>query len=480
VSPAKSTSDLWWKNAVIYCLDVQTFFDADGDGCGDLAGLTSRLDYLAGLGVTCVWLMPFYPSPERDDGYDIVDFFAIDDKLGTLGDFVEFVRTARDRGMRVIVDLVVNHTSVRHRWFEQAREGRENPYHDFYVWRDERPEDPGEVIFPGEESSIWSYDRKARRWYMHRFYTEQPDLAVDNADVRDEIAQIAGFWLQQGLSGFRIDAVPFLIESGAPDPHELLRDLRAFLGRRNGEVMLLGEVNLPPQESRKFFGDDGDELQMLFNFPVNQALFLSLAREDATPLRSALEALPDIPPECQWANFVRNHDELSLDKLTDSERAEVFAAFGPKPSQQLYGRGLRLRAPSMIDDEQRLRMAYSLMFSLPGTPTLFYGEEIAMRDNPQIEGRLAVRAPMRWSGERNAGFSAVQQLPPRKARIERGGSVIFLGRPEPVQEHHRNPRSGPVHHVEVQTHAAHLERHPLTLPAHRHRHLSGFAAARRR
>jgi len=416
VTARKATSDVWWKNAVFYCLDVQTFYDSDGDGHGDFAGLTERIDYLAGLGVTCLWLMPFFPSPERDDGYDIVDFFAIDPRLGTFGDFVEFLRTARDRGIRVIADLVVNHTSHRHPWFQAARRDRASPYRGFYVWREEKPDEkPGDVVFPDQENSNWTFDERAGEWYMHRFYKEQPDLNVANAEVRDELAQVAGFWLQQGLSGFRVDAVPFLIEpTGLPDgaiadPHELLRDLRSFLTRRAGDAVLLGEVNLPPDDQRSFFGD-GDELDMVFNFTVNQAMYLALARGEAAPLEGALRRLPAIPEDCQWGNFVRNHDELSLDKLTEAERDEVFAAFGPDPGMQLYGRGIRRRLPSMLaGDQRRIRMVYSLMFSLPGTPVLFYGEEIGMAENLDIEGRLAVRSPMRWSAERHAGFTTADR-----------------------------------------------------------------------
>jgi trehalose synthase len=414
MSSRKATSDLWWKNAVVYCLDVESFLDDDGDGCGDLTGLCERTDYLAGLGVSCLWLMPFYPSAQRDDGYDITDYFGVDPRLGTHGDLVELVRTARDRGLRVIADLVPNHTSVEHPWFQAAREGRENPYHEFYVWVDEKPEEkPGDVVFPDQESSNWAYDRKARRWYLHRFYSHQPDLNVANPEVRDEIAQVAGFWLEQGLSGFRLDAVPFLVEpmgmpEGAiPEPHDLLRDVRAFMARRQGESILLGEVNLPPRDAAAFFGArGGEELDLQFAFPVNQALYLALARESAAPLAAALRALPPIPDGCQWAHFVRNHDELTLDKLSDAEREEVFAAFGPEPEQQMYGRGLRRRLPSMLGgDQERMRMVYSLMFSLPGTPVLFYGEEIGMAENPAIEGRYAVRAPMQWSSEEHGGFT---------------------------------------------------------------------------
>ena len=411
----KATSDLWWKHAVVYCLDVETFLDSDGDGCGDIAGLTERLDYLAGLGVTCLWLMPFYPSRQRDDGYDITDFYGIDGRLGTPGDFAEMIRTAADRGIRVIADLVVNHTSDHHPWFQSGRD-RESPYHEFYVWADEKPaEKPGDVVFPDRERSNWAYDRKSRQWYLHRFYSHQPDLNIANRAVRDEIAQVVGYWLIQGLAGFRVDAVPFLIEplglpQGAlPDPHEFLRDLRRFMGRRRGDAILMGEVNLPPDQQRAFFGDeDGDELHMVLSFVVNQAMYLALARGDATPVREALASLPEIPRDCQWANFVRNHDELTLDKLSSEERAEVFAAFGPEPDLQLYGRGLRRRLPTMVGgDERRMRMLYSLAFSLPGTPVLFYGEEIGMAENLEIPGRYSVRAPMQWSSERHGGFSVV-------------------------------------------------------------------------
>jgi maltose alpha-D-glucosyltransferase/alpha-amylase len=413
----KATSDLWWKNAVVYCLDIETFLDSDGDGCGDLRGLTERLDYLAGLGVTCLWLMPFYPSRQRDDGYDITDFFGIDGRLGTPGDFAEMIRTAGDRGIRVIADLVVNHTSDQHQWFRAGR-APGSPYHDFYVWADEKPaEKPGDVVFPDREDSNWAYDPKARQWYLHRFYSHQPDLNVGNPAVRDEIAQVVGYWLLQGLAGFRVDAVPFLLDpAGMPegalvDPHELMRDLRRFIGRRRGDAILMGEVNLPPGEQRAFFGDeDGDELHMVLSFTVNQAMYLALARGDATPVREALASLPEIPEDCQWANFVRNHDELTLDKLAGEEREEVFAAFGPDPELQLYGRGLRRRLPTMVGgDERRMRMLYSLAFSLPGTPVLFYGEEIGMAENLAIPGRYSVRAPMQWSSERHGGFSTAEE-----------------------------------------------------------------------
>jgi len=408
------TSDLWWKNAVIYCLDVETYLDSDGDGCGDFAGLIDRIDYLAGIGVTCLWLMPFYPTPSRDDGYDIVDFYSVDPRLGTSGEFAVFIRTARDRGLRVIADLVVNHTSDQHPWFKAARADRRSPFRDWYVWRDKPPEEGAKgVVFPDKETSNWEYDEESGQYFLHRFYKHQPDLNVANPAVRDEIAKIIGYWLQQGLSGFRVDAVPFLLETEGIggevdlDPHDYLKDLRSFLNRRDGRAILLGEVNLPPEDQRTFFGDeDGDEMHMLFNFVLNQGLYLSLARGEAAPLENALRALPPLPPDNQWGNFVRNHDELTLDKLTDEERQECFAAFGPDEELQLFGRGLRRRLPTMLGgDGRRIRLVYSLLFSLPGTPVLFYGEEIGMAENLAIEGRMSVRAPMQWTDEANGGFS---------------------------------------------------------------------------
>ncbi|MEK0153974.1 alpha-amylase family protein [Arthrobacter oryzae] len=410
------TSDLWWKNAVVYCLDPETFFDNDGDGTGDFGGLTQRVDYLAALGVTCIWLMPFYPSPDRDDGYDITDMYGVDPRLGTMGDVVEFIRTAKDRGMRVIADFVINHTSDKHPWFKESRKSIDNPYRDYYVWRKDTPPDTSEqVVFPGEETSIWTQDKATGEWYLHMFAKHQPDLNVANPKVRDEIAKSMGFWLQMGLDGFRLDAVPFFLElqgvskedAAKIDPHDYLAALRSFLNRRNGSAVLLGEVNLPYKEQVKYFGGpEGNELNMQFDFLSMQNLYLSLAREDARPLAKTLAGRPAIHPDNQWAMFVRNHDELTLDKLSDEERAEVFAAFGADPDMQMYGRGLRRRLPPMLDgDPARIRMVYSLMFSLPGTPVLFYGEEIGMGEDLRAEGRSAVRSPMQWNDTDNGGFS---------------------------------------------------------------------------
>ncbi|MBD1538129.1 trehalose synthase [Arthrobacter sp. S13_S34] len=413
------TSDLWWKNAVIYCLDVETFFDDDGDGTGDFAGLTQRVDYLAALGVTCIWLMPFYPSPDRDDGYDVTDFFTVDPRLGTMGDLVEFMRAARDRGMRVIADFVVNHTSDQHPWFVEARKSTDNKYRDYYVWRSDTPPDTSsEVVFPGEEDSLWEKDDATGEWYLHMFAKHQPDLNVTNPDVRNEIAKAMGLWLELGLDGFRLDAVPFFLETrGQPrdeaanlDPHGFLAALRSFVSRRNGSAVLLGEVNLPYKEQVEFFGGpDGNELNMQFDFMSMQYIYLSLARGDARPLAETLKSRPPLHPDNQWAMFVRNHDELTLDKLSDGEREVVFAAFGPQKNMQIYGRGLRRRLPPMLGgDPERLRMVYSLMFALPGTPVLFYGEEIGMGEDLRQKSRAAVRTPMQWTDDKNGGFSTAK------------------------------------------------------------------------
>jgi trehalose synthase len=409
------TSDQWWKTAVIYCLDVETFMDWNDDGTGDFEGLSHRIDYLAELGVTCLWLMPFYPTPDRDDGYDISDFYGVDPRLGHLGDVVEVVRTARDRGIRVIVDLVVNHTSDQHPWFTASRSSVDSPYRDWYVWRDEPPAHPEATSFPGEETGTWQLDEKTNQYYLHNFYHFQPDLNVTNPLVRDEIAKVMGFWLQLGVTGFRVDAVPFFLDTEGvepghgrlADPLDYLKSLRAFLERRSGEAVLLGEVNLSREKQVAYFGGDiSDGLTMQFDFIGMQNLYLSLAREDARPLAAALAARPVLPGVAQWANFVRNHDELTLDKLTEKERQEVFAAFGPEPGMQVYGRGIIRRLPPMLHgDPRRIRMVYSLLFSLPGTPVLFYGEEIGMGEYLAAGDRQAVRTPMQWNAHKNAGFS---------------------------------------------------------------------------
>jgi maltose alpha-D-glucosyltransferase/alpha-amylase len=417
----KAAYDLWWKNAVVYCVDVELFADSDGDGIGDFPGLLGKIDYLAGLGVTCIWLMPFYPSPNKDNGYDISDFYGVDPRLGTLGDLVDFLRAARERGIRVIADLVVNHTSDQHPWFQSARADPESPWRDFYVWADEQPEGPPGVVFPDAEDSNWDFDEVAGKWFLHRFYSHMPDLNIANPRVRDEISKVVGYWLELGLSGFRVDAAPFVIEQagtearpGEEDPHDFLRDLRAFLNRRRGDAILLAEANLPPAEQRRFFGDEGgDEMHMLFNFVLNQHLFLALVRQDPAPIVAALEELPPVPRTNQWANFVKNHDELTLDKLTEAEREEVFAALAPDPDMRSFGRGIRRRVPPMLDgDRARTELLYSLLLTLPGSPVLLYGEEIGLGDNQRVEGRAAVRVAMQWSAGRGGGFTTGEPAVP--------------------------------------------------------------------
>ena len=405
--------NLWYKNAIIYCLDVETFIDSNGDGVGDFRGLADRLDHIEALGATCVWLLPFYPTPNRDNGYDVTDYYSVDPRLGTLGDVVEFMQAAQDHGLRVIIDLVVNHTSIDHPWFQEARRDRNSPRRNWYVWSDTKPEDADEgMVFPGVQESTWTYDEVAGAWYMHRFFKHQPDLNITNPEVREEIQRIMGFWLQMGASGFRIDAVPFLIEyrgEQAPpdrqDPHRYLNEMREFLSWRQAEAILLAEANIPDEEVDEYFGDN-DRLHMIFDFQLNQRSFLALARQSAAPVAERLKAPPRIPPSAQWATFLRNHDEVDLGRLSEAERQEVFAAFGPDPGMQLYNRGIRRRlAPMLGGDPRRLAMAYSLMFSLPGTPVIWHGDEIGMGEDLSLPERQSVRTPLQWSDERNAGFS---------------------------------------------------------------------------
>jgi maltose alpha-D-glucosyltransferase/alpha-amylase len=409
--------DLWYKNAVIYCLDVEKYQDANGDGIGDFEGLMRRLDYLQGLGVTCVWLQPFYPSPNRDNGYDVTDFYGVHEKHGSLGDYVEFMNRAEALGIRVIVDLVVNHTSVDCPWFQAARADRRGHFRDWYVWADERPKNHKEgIVFPGQQDSTWAYDRRAGQWYFHRFYKHQPDLNTWNPYVRQEIQKIMGFWLQLGVSGFRMDAVPFLLQKkGAGVEWEqdfsLLKEMRDFLQWRSGNAILLAEANVPPGESMNYFGDEGDRLQMMLNFPVNQRLFYALATGDLDPLVWALEQTYKRPRNAQWVNFLRSHDELDLGRLTDDERSKVFAAFAPKKQMQLYDRGIRRRlAPMLGGDRRRLELAFSLLFSLPGTPMMQYGDEIGMGDDLRLPERECARTPMQWSGDPQAGFSRASKV----------------------------------------------------------------------
>ena len=415
-------NDLWYKNAIIYNLSVDTFMDADGDGVGDFKGLVRRLDYLQGLGVTAIWLMPFQPSPRRDDGYDVADYYGVDPRYGTLGDFVEFTHGCEQRGIRVLIDLVVNHTSDQHPWFQEARRDPKSRYRDWYVWADKEPANSAEgIVFPGVQTSTWTRDPVARAWYFHRFYDFQPDLDTANPEVLAEILRIMGFWLQLGVSGFRMDAVPFVISRKGADVHgqheqyEILRSLREFLQWRRGDAVILGEANVLPDTDMSYFGKTGERMQMMFNFQVNQHLFYALATSDTRPLAKSLKATEARPATAQWGQFLRNNDELDLGRLTDAQRDAVFAAFGPDKSMQLYGRGIRRRlAPMLQGDRRRLELAYSLMVTLPGTPVIRYGDEIGMGDDLSLPERNCARTPMQWSAERQGGFtlSDTPVLPP--------------------------------------------------------------------
>jgi len=406
-------NDLWYKNAIIYCLSVGTYMDANGDGIGDFQGLLRRLDYLQGLGITAIWLMPFQPSPGRDDGYDVADYYGVDPRYGTLGDFVEFTQGCRQRGLRVLIDLVVNHTSNQHQWFQEARHDPQSKYRDWYVWSKKKPKDSSKgVVFPGIQKSTWDYDDVAKAWYFHRFYDFQPDLNTSNPNVQSEILKIMGFWLQLGVSGFRMDAVPFVISKKgakaqrAAQQYDMLRVFREFLTWREGDAIILAEANVLPHVDMDYFGSSGERVQMMFNFEVNQSLFYALATGDCGPLVQALKQTKPRPSTAQWGQFLRNHDELDLGRLTKTQRQAVFAAFGPEPNMQLYKRGIRRRlAPMMQGDRRRLELAYSLMMSLPGTPVVRYGDEIGMGDDLDLPERNCARTPMQWSTEPNGGFT---------------------------------------------------------------------------
>jgi maltose alpha-D-glucosyltransferase/alpha-amylase len=404
--------DLWYKNAIFYCLNVETFLDSDGDGIGDFVGLTDRLAYLAGLGVTCIWLLPFYPSPNKDDGYDVADYYGIHKRTGTFGDFVEFMNQARQLGLRVIVDLVANHTSVTHPWFQAARKDPDSPYRQYYLWSRTRPPDWNKgMVFPGVQRATWTRDPVAKEYYFHRFYDFQADLNTHNPAVKEELMRIMGFWLQLGVSGFRMDAVPFLIErKGAgvrpTRDYELLHEMRDFLQWRRRDAILLAEANVPPDQSLQYFGERGDRLQMMLNFWVNQRMFLALATGDTAGLKDALQATSERPSGAQWGMFLRTHDELDLGRLAPGQRAAVFDALAPQKHMQLYNRGIRRRlAPMLNNDRRRIELANSLMFTLPGTPVLRYGDEIGMGDDLDLPERYAARTPMQWSPHRQGGFT---------------------------------------------------------------------------
>jgi maltose alpha-D-glucosyltransferase/alpha-amylase len=418
---------MWFKDAIIYNIDVETFMDSNGDGIGDFNGLIDRIDHLGNLGVTCVWLQPFFPTPNLDDGYDITDYYNVDPRLGTLGDFAAFAHALRERGIRLILDLVVNHTSDQHPWFKAACADPASPWRHFYIWAEDKPAgaDKG-MVFPGVQKTTWTWNKQAKAHYFHRFYAHEPDLNIANPAVRHEILRIVGFWTALGVSGFRVDAAPFLIEltgrGGTEDAamYTFLEEMHAFLSWRCGDAILLAEANVAPDRVGDYFGD-GDRMHMLFNFLINQPLFLALARQEAEPLAWAMRSLPTIPAHGQWAQFLRGHDELDLGRLSDSEREEVFRAFAPDPDMQLYGRGIRRRlAPMLGNDRRRIEMAHSLICSLPGTQVIRYGDEIGMGDDLSLKERLAVRTPMQWSDAENAGFSTAPKKRLIRPVIDKG------------------------------------------------------------
>jgi maltose alpha-D-glucosyltransferase / alpha-amylase len=426
-SPEERVSDPWWKDVIIYAVDVERFYDSDGDGQGDFKGLTSKLPYLADLGVTCLWILPFYPSSDRDNGYDITDYLRVDTRYGVFADFLDCLHKAGEFGMRVIIDLVAAHTSDQHPWFEAARYNAKSRYRSYYIWSEHPPPiEPGKgTIFPGEEKSVWTYDEHARAFFHHRFYHFQPSLNFADPDVRDEIERVLDYWLSFGISGFRIDAASHikddpLAEAGlAPQPPDVLRDLYQRATHLKPDVLLLGEVDENPDQLAHFF--DGTRLNMMFNFFLNNYLILALADQRSEPIHRALSLLPMAPANGQWANFLRNMDEADLERLDEDELQRVFRTFAPEERMRIYGRGLRRRlAPMLGDDLRRLKMAFSLLFSMPGAPVVVYGDEIGMGEDLDQQGRNAVRSPMQWSAETNGGFSEAPKKRLAQPMVEDG------------------------------------------------------------
>lgn len=403
---------LWYRNAIIYEVHVRSFFDSDADGIGDLRGLTQRLDYIEGLGVTALWLLPFYPSPLKDDGYDIAGYTEIHPDYGTLEDFRRFLRQAHRRGLKVITELVLNHTSDQHPWFQRARQApRGSPERDFYVWSDttERYKE-ARIIFPEVKNSNWTFDPVAGQYYWHRFYAHQPDLNFDNPLVRKAVFEVVDFWMNMGIDGLRLDAISYLYErdgtscESLPETHAFLRDLRAHIDENFSNKMLLAEANQWPEDAVDFFGE-GDECHMAFHFPLMPRLFMALEMEDRHPIIDILEQTPDLPEGCRWALFLRNHDELTLEMVTDEERDFMYRAFAPELRMRV-NLGIRRRLASMLrGDLRKIKLMNAMLLSLPGTPIIYYGDEIGMGDNYHLGDRDGVRTPMQWSADRNAGFS---------------------------------------------------------------------------
>ncbi|MBI3769970.1 MAG: maltose alpha-D-glucosyltransferase [Deltaproteobacteria bacterium] len=405
-----STED-WYKDAIFYELHVRAFMDSNGDGIGDFPGLTERLDYVRDLGVSCIWLLPMYPSPLRDDGYDIADYRGIHPDYGTLDDFQRFLEAAHARDLRVIADLVVNHTSDQHAWFQEARRSPESPYRDYYVWSDtDQRYRQARVIFVDSEVSNWTWDPVARQYYWHRFYHHQPDLNFDNPAVRVAMLDVMRYWLDRGLDGFRIDAVPYLFEregttcENLPETHAYLKELRREIDAHYRGRILFAEANQWPIDVRPYFGD-GDECHMAFNFPLMPRIFMALRREERRPIIDIVRQMPELPASCQWGNFLRNHDELTLEMVSDEDRDYMYLEYA-KDARMRLNVGIRRRlAPLMENGRRQVELLHSLLLSLPGSPVLYYGDEIGMGDNIYLGDRNGVRTPMQWTGDRNAGFS---------------------------------------------------------------------------
>jgi len=413
---------LWFKHAVFYEIHVRGFFDGNADGMGDLRGVTDKLDYLEWLGIDCIWLLPMYPSPLRDGGYDIADFYDIHPDYGTVDDFRAFVDAAHQRQIRVIADLVMNHTSSDHPWFQEARSSPDSPKRDWYVWSDSDDGYPdARVIFVDTEPSNWTWDPLAGQYYWHRFFSHQPDLNYENPEVQDEMLRVLRFWLDLGIDGFRLDAVPYLYEDegtnceNLPRTHEYLKRVREEVDASYPDRVLLAEANQWPEDVVEYFGE-GDECHMAFQFPIMPRMFMSLRREDATPMYEILERTPSLPDNCQWGLFLRNHDELTLEMVTDDERDYMYAEYAKDPRMKL-NLGIRRRLAPLLDNgRDEIELMHAVLFSLPGSPVLYYGDEIGMGDNVFLGDRDGVRTPMHWTGDRNGGFSTADfaqlYLPP--------------------------------------------------------------------
>jgi maltose alpha-D-glucosyltransferase/alpha-amylase len=408
-----SKDNLWYKDAIIYELHVKTFFDSNENGYGDFHGLTQKLDYLQDLGINCIWLLPFYRSPMKDDGYDIAYYEEVASEYGTMKDFQDFVKEAHRRGIRVIIELVMNHTSDAHPWFLEARSSRTSSKRDFYVWSD-HPEQykDARIIFTDSEKSNWTYDPVSGQYYWHRFFSHQPDLNYNNPQVQKAMHDVLFFWLKMGVDGFRLDAVPYLFEregtncENLPEIHAYLKGLRAQLDKSFKDKVLLGEANQWPADVRPYFGD-GDECHMAFHFPLMPRIFMAIRKEDNAPILEIIKQTPPIPENCQWALFLRNHDELTLEMVTQEERDYMYREYAADPKARL-NLGIRRRlAPLMNNGRRQMELLNSLLFSLPGTPIIYYGDEIGMGDNIHLGDRNGVRTPMQWNGNKNAGFSTV-------------------------------------------------------------------------